>query len=84
MKGRKEHKMRKPIYLIGACALIAVATFLWLQPALLVAHVDAVSASYLPLQSTLKADTPATSGISPTELTLDNKTSLRVEQWDAF
>ena len=84
MKRRKEHKMRKSIYLIGACALIAVASFFWLQPALLFAHVNAVSASYLPLRSTLKAATPATSVISPTEMTLDNKKSLPVEQWDAF
>ena len=84
MKGRKEHKMRKPIYLIGACALIAVASFFWLQPALLVAHVNAVSASYLPQRSTLKAATPATPAMSPTEITLNNKDPLPVEQWDAF
>jgi hypothetical protein len=77
---RKEHKMRKQIYFIGACALVAAAAiFVWSQNALVSSRANTASASPLPV-----AEAAATPAMSPTEMMINYNRPLPVEQWDAF
>jgi hypothetical protein len=81
---RKGHKMRKPIYFIGACALVAAASFVWSQNALVSSRGNTGSASLLPHRSLLVAEAATTPAMSPTEMTINYNRPLPVEQWDAF
>ena len=77
--------MRKPIYFIGACALVAAAAiFVWSQNVLVSSRADTASASLLPHRSPLAAEAATTPAMSPTEMTINYNRPLPVEQWDAF
>ncbi|MEW6454080.1 MAG: hypothetical protein AB1490_25805 [Pseudomonadota bacterium] len=60
--------MRKPIYLIGMCALAAAAIFVWSQNALAPSRANTASASLLPHQPLSEAATAATLAMPPTEI----------------
>jgi hypothetical protein len=64
---REGYTMRKLAYVIGACALLAAAHFVWSQPAF-VSRVSAVSASVLPQASPLAVAAPMARAASPTEM----------------
>jgi hypothetical protein len=81
---RKGHKMRRPIYFIGACALAAVATFVWSQNALVSSGANSALATFLPHRSLLAAAAATTPAMSPTEMMNNYNRPLPVEQWDAF
>jgi hypothetical protein len=81
---RKGHKMRKPIYFIGACALAAAAIFVWSQNALVSSHANTASASLLPHRSLLVEEAATTPAMSPTEMMINYNRPLPVEQWDAL
>ena len=67
--------MRKSIYLIGACALVAAATVVWSQNAPVSSRANTGSAA-------AEAATPP--AMSPTEMTINRNRPLPVERWDAF
>ena len=81
---RRGHKMRKPIYFIGACALVAAATFVWSHNALVSSRADTGSASLLPHRSLLLAEAATTPAMSAIEMMINYNRPLPVEQWDAF
>ena len=77
--------MRKPIYSIGACALVAAAgIFVWSQNALVSSRANTASAYLLPHRSPLVAEAATTTAMSPTEMMINYNRTLPVEQWDAF
>jgi hypothetical protein len=81
---RKGIEMRKPIYLVGACALLAAAGFVWSQSALVSSRAHTVSASFVPQQSRSQVVTPTAPAISPTEMMVSYNRPLPAHQWDAF
>jgi len=77
--------MRKPIYFIGASALVAAAAiFVWSQNALVSSRANNASASLLPHRSPLVAEAATTPVMSPTEMMINYNRPLPVERWDAF
>ena len=79
------HKMRKPIYSIGACALVAAgAIFVWSHNALVPSRANVASAFLLPHRSPLVAEAATTLAMSPTEMMINYNRPLPVEQWDGF
>jgi hypothetical protein len=72
--------MRKPIYFIGACALVAAAAiFVWSPNAFVASRATTASASLVPV-----AEAATTRGMPPTEVMINYNKPLPVEQWDAF
>jgi hypothetical protein len=77
--------MRKPIYFIGACALLAAAAMLvWSQDALVSSRANTASASLLAHRSPLLAEAATAPAMSPTEMMINYNRPLPVEQWDTF
>ncbi len=73
--------MQKPIYFMGACALVAAATIAWWQGALVASRVNTAAASLLPRALSL-AETATTAAVSPTEMMVNYNRPLPVEHWD--
>jgi Bacterial regulatory helix-turn-helix protein, lysR family len=67
---REGYKMRKPAYVIGACALLAAGYFVWSQPALVSSYVQTVSASVVPQGSALGVATSTARAMPPTGLNI--------------
>jgi len=82
---RRGHKMRKPIYLIGACALVATAAiFVWSPNALVSSRANTASAFILPHRSPLVTEAATAPAMSPTDMMINYNRPLPVEQWDTF
>lgn len=75
--------MQKPIYAVWACALAAVAIFVWSQHSSVFSRMDTASASLLPRSSSLAA-IPKKPTTAPIEMMTTYDKPLPAEQWDAL